>query len=235
MNIALILAGGQGARMGSDVPKQFLPLYGKPVIMYSMTAFQNHPMIDEIYIVCQSDWVDRMNVLFNSEYGLTKLKKIIAGGETRKQSSYNGLVEIERCHSQDDVILIHDSARPLITERIITDNITSVLSHDASATVIPSTDTILMSLDGEMVLSGPPRSTLFSAQTPQSFKLGLILSAHRSFDILTLGTENSQMEITDDAGLLLNQDIPVKLVLGDKKNIKITTQEDIAIVSSYLK
>lgn len=225
-NIALILAGGNGARMGMETPKQLLPLYGKPVIMYSLNAFQNHPQIDSIYIVSQKSCIDKLAVLKKPTYGLSKLKEIICGGETRKQSSYNGLLEIEKTASKNDIVLIHDAARPLITQKIITDNILCAKKNNACATVIPVSDTIMYANNDMTVRQIPPRNLVYAAQTPQSFKLDLILKAHRSLSEFN--------DVTDDAGLLVHQRVPVFLVEGDKKNIKLTTKEDLEIIKKYM-
>lgn len=225
-NIALVLAGGSGVRMGNDTPKQFLPLNGKPVILYSLLAFQNHPHIDSIFIVGPKNYLDKLSELKQPTYGLTKLKGVICGGESRKQSSFNGLVEIEKIAHKTDIVLIHDAARPLVSEKIISDNIIAAQQHGACATVIPVTDTIMVATETKTVSQIPPRNMLYAAQTPQSFQLNVILSAHRSLIDFK--------EVTDDAGLLVHKQIPVVLVDGDRKNIKLTTAEDLDLIKSYM-
>ncbi len=226
MNIALILAGGQGLRMGGELPKQFMPLNDKPVIMHSILTFEKHAQIDEIYVVCHADWKDRLLVLCNSQFTLTKFKGIVIGGETRQQSSLKGLIEIAKTASDDDIVLIHDAARPLVTDKIITENISCVKANGACVTAIKSTDTIIQSIDGKTINSTPKRSEMFSAQTPQSFKLGTILNAHE--------TLANAKDVTDDASLLLKLDIPVLIVDGDIKNLKLTTEEDFKVIKQYI-
>lgn len=227
-NIALILAGGAGTRLGNDIPKQFLPLLGKPVIMYSILAFQNHPMIDAIYIVCKESWISQLSILKESSYNLTKLRDIVSGGETRRQSSFKGIERISHDFSQSDIVLIHDAARPLVTEKVIADNIAAAQQFGACTTALCVNDTILMSSDGLYIDSIPPRHTMLAAQTPQSFKLGLIYDAHTSF------SDVDESAITDDTALLVHKHIPVAIVKGDRRNMKLTTQEDFEQIKSLL-
>lgn len=232
MNIALILAGGLGSRMDTDehtnpqlktIPKQLMLLKNKPVIEYSIMAFQTHSQIDYIYIVGNETINDQMSVFFNNGY--TKLMPLIIGGATRTQSSQNGLRVLASRFTNDDIVLIHDAARPLITKKIITDNINAASQFGACTTVIPITDTVLTCLDGENITAVTDRSTQFLAQTPQSFKIKLILPS----------LENAPNDATDDTTLLLRRGIPVKMVLGDKRNLKLTTPEDLLIAEAYLK
>lgn len=226
-NIALLLAGGQGLRMGTDVAKQFLPLFDKPVLMYSLLSFQKHAQIDAIYIVCHADWQSQLQVLFEPAYNLSKLKAIVVGGTTRKQSSYLGLKEVAKSYSPNDIVLIHDVARPLVSERVITDNIHSAKKYGACTTAIPVSDTILVSDNQKLIQSVPDRQTMFAAQTPQSFMLSIILAAHMAFEHCE--------DATDDTALLIRQGLSVALVNGDKQNLKITTPEDLEIIKEYLK
>lgn len=224
MNIALILAGGSGTRMGAKLPKQLLLLNDKPVLAYSLEAFQQNENIDAIFVVGSKDIVSSLNEFFDESFGFTKLQPIILGGETRKDSSINGLREIAKHYANDDIVLIHDAARPLISQKIINENIACVKEFNACSTVIPATDTILISQDNKDITSVADRSTVYLAQTPQSFKLSLILSAF----------ENAPETATDDTSILLENNIPVKLVLGDKCNIKLTTPEDFTVIKAYL-
>lgn len=226
MNIALILAGGTGTRMKTDCPKQLMPIFEKPVIYYSLLAFQQHPQIDAIHIVCHKDWIDKMNDLFEPKYHLTKLKTIIAGGNTRRDSSYLGVKALSELYREDDIVLIHDAARPLVTQQIISDNVTAANEYGACVTAIPATDTILVSHDNAFVDNAPKRSMMFAAQTPQSFRIKTILEAHQSVPM--------DEDITDDVGLLIKLGQKVKLVAGDKKNIKLTTEEDFTLIQKYL-
>ena len=224
MNIALILAGGSGTRMSSKTPKQLLSLNGKPVITYSLEAFQKNKDIDAIYVVCSKNIIDSLNIFFDKSFGFTKLQPLVLGGETRKDSSFNGLKQISANHSPNDIILIHDAARPLVSQEIIDANIQCAKDSNACATVIPATDTVLVSTDGKNIVDVADRSTMYLAQTPQTFKLSVVLSAF----------ENSTVTATDDTSIVLNDDVPVKLILGNKRNIKLTTHDDFIIVKAYI-
>ncbi|WMJ23883.1 2-C-methyl-D-erythritol 4-phosphate cytidylyltransferase [Paludicola sp. MB14-C6] len=226
MNIALVLAGGIGLRMKTERPKQFMPLLGKPVISHSLLSFQQHSLIDAMYIVCHKEWIDQMNVLFDPVYGFSKLKAVVSGGNSRRESSYLGLKEIANKYHKSDIVLIHDAARPNLSQKIITDNINAATKFGACVTAIPATDTMFISKDGKLIHGVPKRSAMFAAQTPQSFQLENILNAHEAV--------SQDEEVTDDAGLLLKLDLPVALVEGDKKNIKLTTEEDFFLLQKYM-
>lgn len=225
MNIALILAGGQGSRMGSKLPKQFLDLDGIPVILRSIAAFEHHPEIDAIAIVCGDVWAERLHTLLERS-GFQKICAVIPGGSTRRESSFLGLTELTHRFSAEDIVLIHDAARPLVSARIIHDCITAARQYHACTAVIPSQDTLLESADKQTALAVPDRSRLFAVQTPQAFRLGLIHDAHQRTD--------DSAAVTDDAGLLLAQQIPVHLVEGEKRNLKITSPEDLLLAELYL-
>lgn len=225
MNVALILAGGTGSRMGSDCPKQLMLLENKPVICHSIEAFQSHKDIDSIVVVCNKDDEHSYDFLFDKQYNFTKLLPLVLGGETRKQSSLRGLLSIKDRFADDTVVLIHDAARPLVTQQIISNNITTCRQYGACTTAISASDTLLISHDGVAFDKVADRSIHYLAQTPQSFNLELILKAH------SLCTD----ETTDDTSLLLRSNIPVQIVNGSKQNIKLTTAGDFIIAKGFLK
>ena len=215
-NIVLITAAGSGRRMGEDRPKQFLIVNGKPLLSYTIEAFNNHPLIDEILIVTNEDYIDEVKS-FSNKY--SKVKHIIKGGDTRQESVFMGLSFLkENGYHSTDIILIHDGARPLVSEKIITENIKACQEHDAVETVISATDTIIESKDGETNNKTLNRKELFQVQTPQTFKLELIFQAH---------TQLQNDDATDDAQLVAKLGKEIFLVIGDKKNFKITTKEDL--------
>lgn len=223
MNIALIMAGGTGERMKSDVPKQFHLLCGKPVLFYSLEQFESHPLIDGIYIVCNRDLVDKVSTLLGV---FPKLLGVIIGGDTRRQSVYNGLQKVALSGGgDDDIVLIHDAARPLVTARIISDNILLASSLGGCTTAVPVTDTVLIS-EADLVQNVPPRQTLYLAQTPQSFKLRLILKAHEA--------ASPDITATDDTLLMLLNNYPVGTVKGEACNMKLTTPADLILLQYYL-
>jgi len=229
MNIGMILAGGKGTRMGMvDKPKQFLDIYGKPVIVHTIEVFDTHPEIDSIAIVCLKEWCEDVKIWVR-KYELNKVKWIIEGGETRQESTYAGLCGISRECKDDDIIVIHDAVRPLVSHRIISDNIKFAAKYGAVDTVIPTADTIVRSVDGQTIYDIPVRKELYIGQTPQSFKFSIIKRAHE------FAKESNIEEVTDDCKLVLKYGQKVYCVQGDKLNLKITTLEDLLLVKAIIK
>ena len=230
MNYALIVAAGSGTRMGNNLkPKQFLLVKNKPLFIYSSETFNNHPDIDKIVIVTAQEYIDEVKDLCQ-KYKITKLVDVVIGGKTRQESVYNGLLKIKSLSNNldSDIVLIHDAARPLVSQDIISSNIKECLINDAVTTVIPSSDTIIRSLDEKIINDVPLRKELYQSQTPQTFKLALILSAHE------LAKKNNCLDITDDAQLVLKIGKNVHLVKGNKRNFKVTTSDDLAIFEALI-
>ena len=227
-NIALITAAGKGTRLvGVGIPKQFLRARGKPILIYSAETFNNNDLIDEIYIITSKEYVEEVSRLCR-QYNIGKLKGVIEGGQTRQESVFNGLVAIKTNGvKDDDIVLIHDGARPLLDEEIINGNIKACQEYKAAETVISLTDTVIRSSNGQVVDEVADRNELYQVQTPQTFNFKIIFDAHRRFENLKLAT--------DDAQLVHNSGIPVHLVEGNKRNIKITTIEDLNLMESLLK
>lgn len=230
MNIALILAAGIGSRMGNtDKPKQFLPLYGKPLIVHTVEAFEMHDQIDAIVISTNEQYIDQVKV-WCKQYDLSKVKAVVAGGDTRQISVYNGLKGVESIGAKpDDIILIHDSARPLISQKIISANIEGCIKYDAVDTVIKASDTIVASTNNETITNIPNRKELYQGQTPQTFKFDLIQKAHE------LAKSGTIENVTDDCKLVISMGKDVHLVEGDKLNFKITTFDDLMMLKALLK
>ena len=229
MNIGIILAGGIGSRMGIvDKPKQFIDIYGKPIIVYTLETFDNHPEIDYIGVVCLDEWMDDLKILLR-KYEINKVKWLIKGGMSRQESVYNAIMAISKDVNDDDILVIHDSVRPLVSHKIISNNISSAKQFGATDTVIPSTDTIIKSLDGLQIHEVPNRSELYIGQTPQSFKFELIKRAHET------AIESNKLNSTDDCQLVLDLGEKVKLVMGDKLNFKITSFDDLLLLKAIIK
>ena len=231
MNIALILAAGSGSRMGNaDKPKQFLPIYGKPLMIHTIEAFEVHDEIDAIVVVTNEAYIDQVKV-WCKQYDLGKIKAVVAGGDSRQISVHNGLQAVKAISKdpKNDIVLIHDAARPLISQRIITDNIRVCEKYDAVDTVIKASDTIVRSVNEETINDIPARNELYQGQTPQSFKLSLILDAHEY--VKTHEVNN----VTDDCKLVLSLGKEVRLVEGSKQNFKITTFDDLMMLKALLK
>lgn len=228
MNIAIILAGGSGTRMGSDIPKQFIDIYGKPLIIHTIEAFDINPNIDYIAVICKNEFKEDLTIWIR-KYGISKVKWIVDGGNTRQESVYNGINHLNDCCSDEDIVVIHDAARPLISQRIINENIESAKINKAVDTVIPTTDTIIRSIDGSVIEEVPVRRELYLGQTPQSFEYVLIKKAHEE------ARKENNLNATDDCQLVLKIGNKVSLVKGDKLNFKVTTFEDLLILKSVIK
>ena len=231
MNIAIIVAAGSGSRMGSaDKPKQFLPIYGKPLMIHTIEAFEVHDEIDAIVVVTNEAYIDQVKV-WCKQYDLGKIKAVVAGGDSRQISVHNGLQAVKALSKdpKNDIVLIHDAARPLISQRIITDNIRVCEKYDAVDTVIKASDTIVRSINEVSISDIPARNELYQGQTPQSFKLSLILDAHEY--VKTHAVNN----VTDDCKLVLSLGKEVRLVEGSKQNFKITTFDDLMMLKALLK
>ncbi|MBO4242348.1 MAG: 2-C-methyl-D-erythritol 4-phosphate cytidylyltransferase [Clostridiales bacterium] len=223
MNVALIFAGGTGKRMKSgNTPKQFLELNGKPIIVHTIEHFDKHPQIDAIVVVCIEGWIDHLKTKL-SEFGITKVSSIVPGGTTGQGSIRNGLYEIRDKVAKDPsdtVVLIHDGVRPLINDKLISDNIESVRKNGNAITVVPAIETIIETDDEGNIAKVADRSVCKLARAPQSFILSDILEAHRK------SLEEGAQEMIDSAMLMQHYGTVLHTVEGPVENIKITTPMD---------
>ena len=230
MVIGMILASGTGTRMGNtDCPKQFLPIYNKPMLVHTIETFEAHDGIDMIVVVTNESYIDQVKV-WCKQFDCEKVKLVTAGGSSRQISVYNGLKAMESLGvKEDDIVVIHDGARPLISLNIISDNIKGCQEFGAVDTVIPASDTIIRSVEGEVITEIQKRSELYQGQTPQTFKYGIIRSAH------DYAAEHNDTDTTDDCKLVIKRGVPVHLVNGSKMNFKITTFDDLMMLKALLK
>lgn len=229
-NIALIFAGGTGKRMGiKDVPKQFLEVDGKPIIIYTLEHFQNHPEIDDIFVVCIESWIDYLKFQLD-KFGISKVRNVIPGGTTGQDSIFLGLKEAEKSCNKDDIVLIHDGVRPFINEDLITRNIHDTVLHGNSITCTTCNETFITSKNGVDVLSVPLRSESFNGQAPQAFKLGEIIEAHEQMR----GVNPDYIDVVDSCTLFNLQGRPTFLTEGVRGNIKITNPVDVYIFKAWL-
>lgn len=219
-NVAILMAAGKGSRMGSEVPKQFVEINGRMLMEYSLQTFQVHPRIDEIVVVLPPDYIEIEGVLSYLFQYYPKVVQVVAGGSERFQSSWAAIQWfVER---RDDNLLLHDAARPGITNRII-DDILDTLEHEqAAVTAMPATDTVLRVFDGRLAET-LNRSELFYAQTPQAFRAGLL------YDCFLELFEQEDFVPTDESGVVAHfrPDVPIRIVTGDSKNFKVTYAEDL--------
>ena len=225
--IGLIIAGGSGARMHQDIPKQFITVNEKPVIVYTLEAFQNHPEIDVIAVVCIAGW-EQVLWAYAKQFNITKLQYVVQGGENGQGSIRNGIYELEKHFDKDDIVLIHDAIRPMVSAEIISDNIRVAIQHGNAITVIPCAEAMLQTDDGVISVGSYPRDRLKRTQTPQAFRLGQICELHR--DALKAGIKNSVASCT----LMIEMGKQVFFSSGSEKNIKLTTVEDIDIFKALL-
>lgn len=221
---AIILAAGKGSRMLSETPKQFMEISGKPLIYYSLKTF-DESMIDDIVVVTNEQYIQYCwNII--EEYQIKKVKTIVCGGLERYWSVLNGLKVCEGA----DYVLIHDAARPCVTDKMIKDSIEEVRRCGACTVGVPVKDTIKVVNEKREGIDTPPRESLWQVQTPQSFKYGDILSAYRKME------QSGDTDITDDT-MIIERYLGriTKMVQGDYCNIKVTTPEDLMVAEIFLK
>ena len=178
MTTALIFAGGAGKRMNSrSKPKQFLEMHGKPIIIYTLEHFEYHEEVDGIVIVCIKEWITELKGLLK-RYGITKVMKIVPGGDTGHDSIYNGLLSMTDSMKKEDIVLIHDGVRPLITRELISENISAVKKYGSAITAEPVRESVVRSIDGKNISDVPVRDEMYVAKAPQSFCFGEILGLY---------------------------------------------------------
>ncbi len=241
-NIAVILAGGTGRRMGSDIPKQFLPLNGRKVIEYPIDTFCAHPAIDEVAVVMHPEWRQEFQSLV-SQNNWSKLTKIIDGGSERYLSTLNAVMAY--IDEPDDTnLLLHDAARPMVSAEIINRVIAALQHHEAVGVAVPSTDTVWevhpdLSADvtgmqmgiSRLVARIPERRLMWCAQTPQAFRLPLIRDAYQR------ALQDPQFSATDDCGVVRRymSGVKIHVVEGEERNRKITFVEDLGSANEIMK
>ena len=229
MNIAVIFAGGVGSRMHSkDRPKQFLEMYNKPIIIHTLDYFEKHPMIDAIVVVCVEGWIHYLNDLLY-KFRIEKVKKVVPGGETGQLSIFNGLKAAkEIAGDEKTIVLIHDGVRPLITEKLITDNIEAVQKYGNSVTSGVVKETIVEIDDNSDIKLVPDRAHSRVAKAPQCFYLDDILSAHGK--ALSEGINN----FIDSCTMMQHYGFKLHMIDGPYENIKITTPDDFYTMRAIL-
>lgn len=228
MNTAIILAGGVGSRMGADRPKQFLLVQGKPIISYCFDIFQNHCEIDNIVVVVDEKWQDFVEE-YAEKYGVTKICGYAPAGKTRQHSIFNGLKCTDKNSGDTDIVIIHDAARPLVSDRIISDCIRGATECDGAMPVISVKDTVYQSKDGKNISSLLKRSELFAGQAPESFKFKKYYQIHKDVTDDEIGLTAGSSEIAYRHGM------EICMVNGSERNLKITTVEDLETFESILK
>ncbi len=226
-NIGLLLAGGSGNRMHQDIPKQFLTVNERPVIVYTLEAFEKHPEIDAIAVVCIEGWEQVLRA-YARQFNISKLKYVVPGGKNGQDSIRNGVYELEKHFDPQDLVLIHDAIRPMVSAEIISDCIRVALKYGNATTVIPCAEAMIQTEDGVVSTGSYPRDRLKRTQTPQAFHIGDICGLHRR--ALEAGITNSVASCT----LMIEMGEQVYFSAGSEKNIKLTTMDDIDIFKALL-
>ncbi|MBM7566466.1 IspD/TarI family cytidylyltransferase [Paenibacillus sacheonensis] len=219
MNTALIFAGGTGQRMNSRAkPKQFLELHGKPILLYTLEHFERHSEIDNIVIVCLESWIDELKLLLR-RYEIGKVKQIIPGGGTGHESIYNGLEALSEVCQANDIVLIHDGVRPLITEELISENIAKAREFGTAITVESAIESVIQSNTGDRIDAVPPRSSMYVAKAPQTFQFELIWKYYQQ-------SHQDGLLCIDSAQMLSIYQVEMHMVKSPANNMKITSPTD---------
>ena len=222
MNIAIIFAGGVGKRMNNKAkPKQFLELHGKPIIIYTLEAFENSKDIDKIVVVCVKSHIDELKK-YIAKFGIKKIDTIVPGGASGLDSIYNGLSALENICKAKDIVLLHDGVRPFVDDKIIAANIAGVKKHGNAITAVPTIEGIMVSEDGVFVEQFPDRKRMFATKAPQSFRYGEIFELYKR-------AQEENFESIESAHLCQHYGMKLNMVIGSYDNIKITTPTDFYI------
>ena len=229
MVVALLTAAGMGTRMGQNIPKQFMHVENKPLIIHTMEAFQRHPSIDAIVVVTLPAWTDVLKA-YAAQFNITKLKLVVPGGATGQESIYNGLMAIKEEMTEDDtIVMIHDGNRCLVSSEIISDSLATFKAHGSAVAAIPCVEAVFRSSDNGLSSTlSIPREQLFRTQTPHTYKLKQLLWAHE---------EAQKRNITNTAAsctLMQQLGETVYFSKGSEENLKITTVDDMMIFKALL-
>lgn len=223
--VAIVLAAGEGKRMGSGIPKQYMILKSRPMVYHSLKTFQESE-VDEIILVTGADEIDYCRTYIVEKYHFTKVKQIVAGGCERYESVYRGLMAM----GDADYVLIHDGARPMINQKIVTDSIEAAIKYGACVVGVPAKDTIKLVDEEQCAKETPPRKDMWIVQTPQSFEYELVKKAYEAL------IECGDTTATDDAMVVEKYSgHKVKIIFGSYENLKVTTPEDVRISRAYFK
>jgi len=232
MNIAVIIAGGSGNRMGQDIPKQFINVYDKPILIYTLEGFQRHPMIDAIEVVCLDGWHEVLWA-YARQFNITKLKWVVSGGNSGQESIRNGVYNLEEKAADEDIIIIHDGIRPLVDATVLTDVIQKAKQYGNAVTSMPYNEQIFIVNpdDDKTTKKYIPRETLRRVSTPQAYQfMKLDKAYHEAFE-KEIGIYGSAYTNT----MMVELGETLHFAAGSDKNIKLTTKDDLELFKGYLK
>lgn len=229
MNVALIIAGGSGTRMGQEIPKQFLTVNEKPVIIYTLENFQSNAHVDEIVAVCIKGWESVLSA-YAKQFNITKLGYIVTGGNSAQESIRNGVDKIYECYPEDSCVIIHDGIRPLVDESVLDDVIETCHKYGNAVTSLPYNEQIFVIRDEHTTNKYIPRETLRRVSTPQAYMLGKLHSAYKTAFEKNIGIGGSSYVNT----MMADLGETLHFAKGSDKNIKLTTKDDFYMFKAYL-
>ena len=231
-NIAIIIAGGVGSRMGQELPKQFINVFDKPILIYTLESFQKHPLIDCIELVCLDGWHDVVWA-YAKQFNITKLKWIVSGGKTGQESIRNGVYGLEGKADNNDNIIIHDGIRPLVEASVLSDVINKCEQFGNAVTSMPYNEQIFVVNEDDETTTTKfiPRETLRRVSTPQAYKFDLLLKKYKEAFEKEIGIYGSHYTNT----MMVELGVTLHFAAGSDKNIKLTTKDDLEMFKAYLK
>ena len=232
MNIAILIAGGSGKRMGQDIPKQFINVYDKPVLLYTLESFERHPQIDAIEVVCIDGWHDVLRA-YARQFNISKLKWIVSGGASGQESIRNGVYNLEGKVQPDDIIVIHDGIRPLVDASVLTDVLIKAQKYGNAVTSMPYNEQIFIINpdDSSTTKQYIPRETLRRVSTPQGYRFDLLDEKYHEAFEKEIGIYGSSYTNT----MMVELGVTLHFAAGSDKNIKLTTKDDLELFKAYLK
>lgn len=231
MNVAVVIAGGSGHRMGQDIPKQFINVYDKPVLIYTLEGFQHHPQVDAIEVVCIEGW-EAVLWAYAKQFGITKLQWVVPGGSTGQESIRNGVYHLEDKCAPGDIVIIHDGIRPLVDDSVLTDVIVKAERYGNAVTSMPYNEQIfVVSPDDETTTTQYiPRETLRRVSTPQAYRFDLLDGKYHEAFERGVGIYGSSYTNT----MMVELGVRLHFAAGSDKNIKLTTRDDLDLFKGYL-
>ena len=230
MTIAVLIAGGSGHRMGQDIPKQFINVYDRPVIVYTLQAFQEHPQVDAIEVVCLDGWQEMVSA-YAKQFGITKLKWIVKGGSTGQESIRNGVYNLEGKAADNDIVIIHDAIRPLLEPSVLDDVIEKCRQYGNGVTSMPYNEQIFVIDDERSTTRYIPRETLRRVATPQAYQFGKLDWAYHEAFAKEIGIYGSSYTNT----MMVELGERLYFAAGSDRNIKLTTKDDLEMFKAYLR
>ncbi|MBQ3724944.1 MAG: 2-C-methyl-D-erythritol 4-phosphate cytidylyltransferase [Oscillospiraceae bacterium] len=230
MTIAIIIAGGSGQRMREEIPKQFIEVDGRPVIIYTLETFEKSPEIDAVAVVCVEGWQEALRA-YAAQYGITKLRWVIDGGATAQESIRNGVFALEGVCRGDDIVVVHDGVRPMVEDYVLTDVLATCRKYGNAVTAMPYNEQIFIADDGLSTTRYIPRETLRRVSTPQAYRFALLDEKYHEAYEKKIGICGSAYANT----MMVELGQRLYFAAGSDKNIKLTTQDDLALFKAYLK